>query len=265
MRILVAGDTHGNLLHVNYLLHVAVAQGVDRIFQVGDFGYWEHEREGVDFLRDVNRMAQEDDITIYFLDGNHDKTSLLLQLYSDQHDDKGFFVVRDRIRYAPRGHQWEWDDARFIALGGAYSIDKDYRLGLEARHDKPEAYWFPEEEMTDEELMNILVKSAPVDVMLTHDKPLLSNPRWSRKNLPECVPNQLRLQWAMFYFHPEILVHGHLHYRYDDTIGATKIYGLNSDPNGGGFAAPYRLQDSWIIVQLKESPDGKPKVITNNR
>ena len=45
MRILLAGDTHGNTTHVRYLIDVAVDQGCDRIFQLGDFGAWEHMKQ----------------------------------------------------------------------------------------------------------------------------------------------------------------------------------------------------------------------------
>lgn len=256
MRILLAGDTHGNTSHMEYILAIAKEQGCDRVFQLGDFGYWEHEQSGIQYLDDVNKYSQLHDIPVYFLDGNHDKISLLLEKYKDA-DEEGFILVRENVLYAPRGHCWTWGGKSFIAIGGAYSVDKQYRLAQE-RHDA-ERYgkntsgtlWFPEEEMADRDLDAILDRAPQrVDFMLTHDKPRGSNPHWNRKDLSECWPNQDRIQKAMQTLKPYLLAHGHLHYRYDDSVrtahGNTQILGLNSEPWGSGrfFSGP----DTWYVL-----------------
>lgn len=92
MRILMAGDTHGNQTHCRYLIDKAVDNNCDRVFILGDFGYWEHMTEGIHFLNKLNRYASVNDVQVYFLDGNHDKTSLLVKKYQDT-DDEGFLLV----------------------------------------------------------------------------------------------------------------------------------------------------------------------------
>jgi len=106
--------------------------------------------DGRQFMDKVANYARKNAILVYFLDGNHDKTSLLLEKYGNSPDHEGFLRVRNWILYSPRGHRWVWDEVSFISLGGAYSVDKDYRIKvLEAQGSgKPERYWFPEEEMT---------------------------------------------------------------------------------------------------------------------
>ena len=46
-KIMLLGDTHGN---TGFVLHqvipAAKAAGVKWIYQVGDFGYWEHTTDG---------------------------------------------------------------------------------------------------------------------------------------------------------------------------------------------------------------------------
>lgn len=261
MKILIAGDTHGNMAHVITLLDNAVAQGCRRVFQVGDFGAWIHVAAGRKFLDDVHRHARARNVTVYWLDGNHDPTGRVMQTYGQHRDKHGFVICRPRVRYAPRGHFWTWESRTFIAFGGAYSIDKQWRLAQElhdAEHygkDTSGTLWFPEEEMTEEEF-NAYLAAAPhrVDVMLTHDKPRSSNPRWNRKDILECWPNQDRIEQALQKLRPKMLFHGHLHYRYGDLVrhngGFTEVIGLDSDPSSSYSG---NSKNSWIVLDLKAS------------
>lgn len=269
--MMLAGDVHGNTSHMITLLDNARNRGCDRIFQLGDFGAWEHTYDGGRFFDDVSRYAIKRGITVYFLDGNHDKTSLVLEKYGDNRDDEGFLICRDNLRYAPRGHRWTWAGTRFIALGGAYSVDKDWRIREErsmslksetraARigalpQDFTGYLWFPEEEMTDEQFMAIMdADPSPVDVILSHDKPRGSNPPWSRRDIPECLPNQNRIQHALVELRATRLYHGHLHFPYTDRIptrdGAYAwVIGLDADPQAAEHPR-YDKRDSWTIVTL---------------
>jgi len=254
--VLLAGDVHANLRHMRYLIEVAKAKNIDRIFQLGDFGYWEHEPAGVEYLDQVQALAEAAGVTVYFLDGNHDNLSLLLDKYQDCVDEEGFLKVRERIRYAPRGHRWTWAGVRFIALGGAYSVDKAQRLAWEKSRGKPESLWFPQEQMTDDDMARILLDNTPVDVILAHDKPLNSRPGWNRKDLSGCLPNQRRLQRACDALAPKLFVHGHLHYRYSDQLiypGElnTTVEGLTCDDEATE-TYPYVREDSHLILRLDD-------------
>lgn len=267
MRILLAGDTHGDIGHCQYLLRTAFAKGCECIFVLGDFGYWEHQKRGVKFLDQLNEYAASLHLDVYFLDGNHDKTSLLLEKYDHLHDDHGFVIVRPNVLYAPRGHRWAWDDVRFIALGGAYSVDKQWRLDQEERfpgkYGGAESLWFPEEEMSDEDVDMILgIDPSPVDVMLAHDKPRSSNPKWNRKDYLECLPNQDRLQRAMRVLGPKAFFHGHLHYFYMDEVWygnlfgdmiSTKVMGLLCNPDAGEPGRYVNKTLSWQVLDTQEA------------
>lgn len=254
-RVLLAGDVHGNCSFVISLLDQARNKGCGRIVQVGDWGAWEHVPDGRKFVRDVEKHAAKRGITIFWLDGNHDKTSLTLKLYQDR-DLEGFHVVSPHVRYIPRGYRWSWDGVRFAAFGGAYSVDKAWRLDLEKRRKGPGTLWFPEEEMSDAEFYDLLGEDPdPVDVLLAHDKPRASNPRWNRKDLPECWPNQDRIGMAALALEPKLLVHGHLHYRYTDRIRLLseswcRVEGLAADPAAMG--REYVKGESWMVLDLNE-------------
>ncbi|MFJ9363208.1 metallophosphoesterase [Nocardia sp. NPDC101769] len=278
--VLVVGDLHGNTAHALALVRVAARNDCARMFAVGDFGAWEHMHSGRRYFDVVNKAAKRAGVTVYFLDGNHDKSSLLHELYDEHPDDEGFLVCRKHLRYAPRGHRWTWEGTSFAAFGGARSTDKGWRLAREARKaeqvakrrsygssKRPETagmLWFPEEEMTDAELTDQLeADSSPVDVLLTHDKPRASQPKWNRKDKDECYPNQDRIQRVVRALRPSVLFHGHLHVRYTDTIASgdgqwTRIEGLACDPEASQYLE-YSSEHSWYVLQLPyagEQADG---------
>lgn len=253
-RILLAGDVHGNCSFVISLLDQARSQGCNRIVQLGDWGAWEHVPDGLKFVRDVERHAAKRGITIWWLDGNHDNLAETLRRHPDR-DDEGFHIVSPHVRYIPRGHRWTWHGMRFAAYGGAYSVDKQWRLDLEKQRRAPGTVWFPGEEMTDEEADQLLVADpATVDVLLTHDKPRDSRPDWNRKDIPGCWPNQDRIQAVARTLLPRLLVHGHLHYRYTDRIrvggGWCRVEGLAADPDAMG--REYVKGESWMVLDLVE-------------
>jgi len=282
-KIMLLGDTHGNTKFVvNAVIPAAIEQGVNWIYQVGDFGYWEHTPEGVTYLDEVQEALTGTGINLLFIAGNHDKVSMIPKRYSNV---AGFYIVRSSIWYAPNGTQWDLDGKSFLALGGAYSIDKNYRLESEeanaqrdattsrlrgeysvnyiiasTRSANAETLWFPEEEMTDDELDRILadLRDTKVDVILTHDKPLAANPLVKLLPIDECIPNQRRLQKAVNTLQPKLLVHGHLHIRYTDTIRCgdndvfTRVEGLGADvPNFNQRMSSWEPSDAWEILNLE--------------
>lgn len=281
MKILLAGDTHMDTEHFEYLAETAAILGAEKIFVLGDFGAWEHTPNGVEFMDEVDLTSEITGIKTYFLDGNHDKTSLVVSKYGKMLDGEGFMICRSNLLYAPRGHRWTWGSKKFIALGGAYSTDKQTRLGWELAEEKklyqflnlygvdmrgttdvaylPEfsfagKYWFPEEEMSDEDMDKILIDKTPVDIMLTHDKPRSTHPKWNRKDIFECHPNQDRIQKAMTILTPKELFHGHLHYRYTDDVRCgdddehTVVTGL--DCNSEASAGTGDREDSWYLLEI---------------
>lgn len=277
MLILLAGDWHGNIDQATWCLDLAVRRHVGRVFQVGDFGAWEHKAHGVEYLDQLEKRAAERNVLVYWLDGNHDKWSLVMEKYADNRDDEGFVICRPHVRYAPRTHTWTWDTVRFMALGGAYSVDKAPRLEWEQterrnRLDKTNRYgaeyvdpagmyWFPEEELTNADVMAAMIQRMPdVAVLLTHDKPRRSNPQWNRKDFPECLPNQDRIQSVVDSLRPGLLVHGHLHYRYSDFLEypnghGVHVVGLDADPDAAMFPGYTRYNN--VILLALDASDGR--------
>ncbi len=270
MRVFCVGDTHGNGGWLaTYVYPLADSLHADAILQVGDFGYWEHTREGVFFLDRVGRLSDTYELPMYWLHGNHDKHSLIEPMYGRHRTADGFVILRERVYYIPQGHRWTWAGVTFRAFGGAYSIDKGWRLEQETKRTEKmnrfrsasepvesaaETLWFPEEQMTDEEMSALLAEyDGPVDVCASHDFPAAANPGPHFKTLPECVDNQRRLQRALEAHKPKLWLHGHLHHAYSDVVRAgpddyTLVVGLACDRD----AAPYgwKAHHAWTLLDL---------------
>lgn len=252
MRLLIIGDTHGNTDWVRYYVYpVAIVMDVDAIIQLGDFGAWEHTSGGLDFMNDVGHAAYEAGKPLYWLHGNHDKHSQTLRQYKP--DKRGFRPCRDLVFYIPQGHAWQWEGVRMRSFGGAYSVDKDWRVRSDRQRGREEYLWFPEEEMTDDEMTRLLAKDdGKKEIVFSHDKPYSSKPGWNRKDIAACVPNQIRLERALRAHKPEYWFHGHLHYFYRDTLRGfdyqSEVIGL--DPDGDAAEHQWQRTHTWAIADL---------------
>jgi predicted phosphodiesterase len=242
MRILLAGDSHGNFGYVHDLVTIARQRECDRVFILGDFGYWEHSRPmGPEYLDGVSHLATSQALTIHFLDGNHDNHPMLWSCYGDGR--KRQEKVRPSLFYHGRGLRWEWNGVAFMSLGGGYSIDKEYR--------RPWASWWPTETLTDEDVV-YSIRRGRVDVLLCHDAPadvnLTTHGGWGayKQGIPESESNRERLQRVINVVEPQLVVHGHMHMNYVDTSrdGRTKVLGLAHD------SAP--LDEATRVLELND-------------
>ncbi len=231
-KILLVGDTHGNDNFFGLACRTAREYGCERLFQVGDFGYWAHYKVGVDYLDSCETYLRANGLTGYWLDGNHENHPLLWELYgpggpNHDPDEEGFWKIRENLRYAPRAHRWTWDDVSFVSLGGAYSVDKDFRHeGLT---------WWPEEAITEQNVEDVIA-GGYADVMLTHDAPegtdipcLRRQKKFKKDIFPESTRQRALLRRAFDGVKPKMLVHGHYHDRYTDDLNGTRIEGLGAD------------------------------------
>ena len=264
MRIMMAGDTHGNLRHWAYLLSQAVSHNVEKILQLGDFGYWEHKKDGVHYLAALETMIAEVGIPVYWVDGNHENHEMLREKYIDPtrkdwaenspytSNEYPFIKIREGLWHIPRGTVWTWDDVKFLGIGGAYSVDRGYRrVG--------ESFWF-EEVLTDREAEDAS-KVGKVDVMVSHDVPLGLNMSHifakrgtNYSHIPASEYNRKLLRQVVEGCKPDYVFHGHYHVRYDDKLkldsGHTiKVYGLSCDDSG---------MDSFSLVDLKRGKLDNP-------
>lgn len=252
MDLMLAGDVHGDLNHWQVLTGACRRFGVNRIFQLGDFGYFDHLGSHRGNMDKISKIAARNDVHIYWLDGNHDNHPLLWDLYQEE-DDEGFIVVRDNIRYSPRGHHWTWEGVRFVSVGGAYSIDKEYR--------HPGVSWWDTEMITENDVQKA-VSGGKVDVALFHDAPKhvdllpyfhVRGTNAFYKQDHNSLLNRERLHDVVVGCEPKYIWHGHMHLRYMDDrfhIGGhpVRVEGLGMNGHGPDSYRVISLDDGKVII-----------------
>lgn len=246
MKILLLGDTHGSPYQIQYAYAIAQEYECDVIFNLGDFGYWEHMKGGPEFLEVVSSFAVENMIPFCWLDGNHENHPLLRRTYQDMKTPDGFWEIRKYLFYAPRGHRFEWDGVKFMTYGGAFSIDRGYRkIGVS---------WWWEEEIDPTHVDETIADTRPIDILLSHDVPngvdiqgVMSIKGKNFRPIKEAVSGRLQLERLVKALQPKEIFHGHYHVRYTQIVdfgyGNVRVTGLDCEQT---------YQDSWIVLDTED-------------
>lgn len=236
MKILIAGDSHGNAHFIEHLCKVATVNKCELIVQVGDFGLWPGP-SGKKFLLKANKLLTDARLELWWLDGNHEDHARIEEWSKRENFYTELQPVTSRIHYMPRGYRFELDGLKFMALGGAWSIDKDMRT--------PNVSWWPQEELTHADYMRATADADPIDVLLSHDMP-------ARKEAYAYFPfmaeggdsNRQFVQAVAWQKRALLHVHGHMHKaykcRFDD---GRLLVGLDCDqaPNA-----------AWAILDTEQ-------------
>lgn len=242
-RLMLLGDVHGNTPHLEKAAKMAKRHKVDLIFQLGDFGFvWQTSR-----IPNVNNVLKQFGVPLVWLDGNHENFDMLAKLGATPQDDKPT-KMDEFVTYSPRGYVWDFDGVRVMTLGGAFSVDVGSRV-----HGRS---WWPEETITNADVDRACAQGK-VDILLAHDAPELP-PRLSHMmetgggiNLRTMEregykldrasrSNRIAVTAVMQEVEPKLLVHGHMHFRYNDTLANTTVVGLDRDTTGN---------KSWVIIE----------------
>jgi hypothetical protein len=250
--ILVAGDTHGSDRNARFVVQEAYAEGADLILQVGDFGYWPRFPDGRAFLKEVERVLARYDLPLWFIDGNHEDHETLQSATTPP----GPVQISDHVTYLPRGTRWQWRGQTWLAMGGAPSVDRNWR---KAGRD-----WFPTERAS-QEVIDAIAAAGGADIVVAHDAP--SGVRFLTERLNLDIPAHLRdcgwptdalvssdhhmqaMRGLLDSVRPRAWFHGHHHVRYDEPLaadwGQTQVHGLACDQND--------LSDQVVLV----TPEGE--------
>lgn len=221
MRILLAGDWHGNREWAATSLGVAARLGCDAVLQLGDFGLWPGREDA--WLDHVDRLAGDAGVEVVWVDGNHEDHDAL-DRWREKADERGLVEMRERVRWASRGARWEWDGVRFGALGGAVSVDRFLRR----RH----VNWWPQESLSQTDVDRL--GDEPLDVLATHSGPTTGALPLRPIRLPAGIVADARanrdlIDQAVARTSPRLVVHGHYHVRYCAEVDGRTVEGLAHD------------------------------------
>ena len=172
---IITGDTHGHVvlrlekIKINYPDFLTEETAV---IILGDAGinYWLNNSD-----KKNKRMISGYGYTIYCVRGNHEERPENLGYAPVWDENVGNFVRMEegfpRIRYLYDGGIYNFKGHRTLVIGGAYSIDKWYRLS----QAKVMGYsgWFEDEQLTAQEQENIFENCVgqEFDFILSHTCP----------------------------------------------------------------------------------------------
>lgn len=244
-KIMVVGDTHGDGYHAAHVLEEAKAQGISTILQVGDFGFlW---RDPMVFSQ-LDRALESYGISMWWLDGNHENFELMESMGVTPDDETDTWMT-PRIRYLPRGFRFEVDGVRFLAFGGATSIDRLSR--------SPHITWWPQEAIQVRQVTRVAAE-PPVDIMVTHEVPFGvpsmetflqgTAHHWRAGPLRDSLDSRRHMAEVVDRVKPKMLIHGHYHHRYSAFYGSVRIEGLNgsSSPANSWLVLDTDRMDEWL-------------------
>lgn len=169
--IYITGDMHGDISQMRQVMQKINCKPNNTLIVLGDFGanYYFDKKDDI-----FKNAISEYNINIFVIRGNHDGNPSLIEgvEQKEKYDNIGYIEQKyPNIFYAINGNIYNIEKNQFLVLGGAYSVDKFYRLSMGYK-------WFSDEQMTISERENFL-QNCPkeVDVIITHTCPYTNIPK----------------------------------------------------------------------------------------
>ena len=173
--IYITGDIHGEVFRVEEAVEKFNIGSEDIIVLLGDVGmnYYGNNRGDKHRKKRMNKLG----VPIFCIHGNYEMRPGTIATYREMEWHGGTVYVEDEypnLLFAKDGDAYDMDGQKVIVIGGAYSVDKWYRLqcGLS---------WFPDEQPSEAIKASVEQKleelNWKVDAVLTHTCPERYIPR----------------------------------------------------------------------------------------
>ncbi len=166
--IYITGDTHRNFTRLFSL----DSNEDDMLIVLGDAGinYFLNEED-----KKYKEYLKRFKLKLFCVRGNHEERPENTKTYKEKDMFDGKVFVEEEfpnLIFAKDGESYNIDGKSVLVIGGAYSIDKEYRLLYGSK-------WFKDEQLNKEEQKKILkkVKGKHFDIVLTHTCPLKYEPK----------------------------------------------------------------------------------------
>lgn len=176
MAVYLTGDTHREFYRIKQFCERMESTTEDIMIILGDAGinyYCDHRDNNL-----KNELSQLP-ITLFCIHGNHEERPYLTGNYEEKEWHGALAYIEEaypNLVFAKDGEIYDFNGKKAIAIGGAYSVDKHYRLSHGWQ-------WF-ESEQADETTMRYVEAQLDacdwcVDYVLTHTVPIECEPVWA--------------------------------------------------------------------------------------
>ena len=171
--IYITGDTHGSFERVESFCERMKTKRDDILIILGDAGI---NFSGLRYDRLKKELLEELPITIFAIDGNHEQRPYTIESYKEREWNGGIVYYEEdfpSILFAKDGEIFNLGGFQTIVMGGAYSIDKTYRLAY--------GYGWGGGEQPSGEIKRYVENQLDsvkwnIDVVLSHTTPLKYEP-----------------------------------------------------------------------------------------
>lgn len=169
------GDIHGDVFHVVDAVARYEITDKDVIVILGDVGmnYYGNNHGDKHRKKKLNKLG----IPVFCIHGNHEMRPETISTYREETWHGGIVYVEDDfpdLLFAKDGEVYDLDGQKTLVVGGAYSVDKWYRLRMDMN-------WFPDEQPSAEIKARVEQKLEKlkwtVDMVLSHTCPERYIPR----------------------------------------------------------------------------------------
>jgi hypothetical protein len=160
--IFVTGDLHGVIDYDK--LNKLNTEGLtkkDYLIICGDFGgVWDKGKND----KFIQSFLNKQPYTTLFVDGNHERMPEINKYPIHLWNGGKIHKISKSIYHLMRGQIFTIENKKFFTMGGAYSIDRKYRV-------KNVSWWedeLPNQKEYDEAILNLNNNNWKVDYVLTH-------------------------------------------------------------------------------------------------
>lgn len=201
----IVGDLHGEEWRFTdeYMPGQSGWDADDKLIVTGDFGFVFHGEKN--YLSERNKLdaLAKKPYEILFVDGNHEGFDYLVDYPEELRYGAPARRIRDNIFWLQRGCIYTIEDKTFFTMGGAYSMDKAFRMSYQEICG--EKIWFRQELPSSEEYhraIDTLEKAQmKVDYIITHTAPKSIIPRVIGK-MPD--PHDMELTGFLDWIYHEV-------------------------------------------------------------
>lgn len=129
--IYYTGDIHGEVLHIRDMVTKYEITDQDVIVILGDVGmnYYGNKHGDQHRKKKLNKLG----VPIFCIHGNHEMRPETIPTYHEDKWQGGTVYVEDaypNLLFAKDGEVYDLDGQSTLVIGGAYSVDKWYRLRI---------------------------------------------------------------------------------------------------------------------------------------